>query len=187
MDRMEASSTLPGSRYLELPYRIILVRERRKGASNWLALVEELPGCEARGDTAEEATHAVREAMTAWFAAALEEGRAIPRPRSPRRSPNGRLALDIPRSLHEALTHAAVREGLTVDELVTIALAGVMRWRPDDEEPASRWIESRARSLMGADSGRPGLRRAIIFNVALLVLLAVAAIAILVVAITHGL
>ncbi len=185
---MEAASTLPGSRYLELPYRIILVQERRKGDDNWLALVEELPGCEARGSSAEEATHAVREVMASWFATALEEGRAIPRPRTPQRGAKGRLALDIPRSLHEALTHAAVREGLTVDELVTVALAGAIRWRPGNAEPATQWIESRARAFMGADnSGRPGLRRAILFNVALLVLLAIAAIAILIVAITHGL
>lgn len=185
---MEAASTLPGSRYLELPYRIILLRERRKGANAWLALVEELPGCEARGDSAEEATQALREVMTSWFAAALEEGRAIPRPRSPRRATNGRLALDIPLSLHEALTYAAVREGLTVDELVTVALAGAIRWRPASSEPATQWIESRARAFSGAEGGtRPGLRRAILFNVALLVLLAIAAIAILVVAITHGL
>src|SRR5919197_6346996 len=145
MDHVERS-TLTGARYLDLPYRIILTKEKRKGERPWIALVEELPGCEARGDSAEQATEALRDVMSEWFAAALEEGRAIPRPRNELSSSNGRLSVEIPQSLHEALTHAAVREGLTLDQLVTIALAGVVRWRPPDDMANGRWIESRAKT-----------------------------------------
>lgn len=180
------SSTLPGARYLELPYRILLTKEKRKGTNAWLALVEELPGCEARADTPEEATHAVREQMAAWIADALEAGRTIPRPRAEPGSPDGRLQLQIPESLHEAITHAAVREGLTVEQLVTIAMAGVVRWRPGGQEPNARWIQARSRGLVQGDHGQPGMRRAIVVNIAVLALVVVAAVAILVIAVAHG-
>ena len=181
------SPTLAGARYLDLPYRIILTKEKRKGSGAWLALVEELPECEARGDTPEEATQALREEMAAWFSNALEHGQVIPRPRSEPGIPNGRLSLVIPQSLHEALTHAAVREGLTVDELVTMGLAGVIRWRPGPQDSNGRWIQSRAGGLVGGDSeSRVGHSRAIMLNVALLAFVALAAVVILIVALAHG-
>jgi predicted RNase H-like HicB family nuclease len=180
-------STVARARYLDLPYRIILTKEGRQGGQTWVALVEELPGCEARGDSAEQATEALREVMAEWFAAALEEGRGIPRPRNKLSAANGRLSLEIPQSLHEALTHAAVREGLSLDQLVTIALAGVIRWRPGDDVPNGQWIEARAKGLTAMDGGpRPGLRRAIIWNASLLGLVAVAAVALVIVAVVHG-
>jgi predicted RNase H-like HicB family nuclease len=181
------SSTLAGARYLDLPYRIILTKEKRKGTNAWLALVEEFPGCEARADTPEEAAHALRDEMAAWIAGALDQGQAIPRPRAEPGTPDGRLALEIPQSLHEALTHAAVRESLTVEQLVTIALAGVVRWRPGAADTNGRWIQARAEGLMGGErTVRPGLRRAIVLNAVLLAFVAVAAVAILVVAVAHG-
>jgi predicted RNase H-like HicB family nuclease len=179
-------SSLAGTRYLDLPYRLILTKERRKGSNAWLALVEELPGCEARADTPEEATQALREEMAAWMANALEQGLPIPRPRHEQSAVDGRLSIAIPQSLHEALSHAAVREGLTVEELVTVALAGLVRWQPGANEPNGRWIQSRANGLMRRDGQRLGLRRAIMANLVLLVLVVLAAVAVLVVALAHG-
>jgi predicted RNase H-like HicB family nuclease len=179
-------SSLAGARYLDLPYRIILTKEKRKGVNAWLALVEELPGCEARADTPEEAAQALRDEMATWIANALEQGQQIPRPRHEPASADGRLSLEIPQSLHEALAHAAVREGLTVDQLVTIALAGVIQWQPGDDDPNDRWIQSRARGI-GRDRGaRRGLGRAIMLNVVLLALVVIAAVGILAVAVAHG-
>lgn len=179
-------STLAGSRYLDLPYRIILTKERRKGANAWLALVEELPGCEARGDTPEEATTALREEMAVWISQALDQGSPIPRPRTTPGAPDGRLSLEIPESLHESLMLAAIREGLTVDQLVTIALAGAIRWKPGQGEQGSRWIQARANGLMGGDRSRLGTNRALMLNAGLLVLVALAAVVILIVAVMHG-
>jgi antitoxin HicB len=181
------SSTLAGARYLELPYRIILTREKRKGTNAWLALVEELPGCEARGDTPEEAAQALREEMAGWIADALEQGQAIPRPRSEPGTPDGRLSVEIPQSLHEALANAAVRESLTVEQLVTIALAGVIRWRPGPQDTNGRWIQSRGAGLVrGEGQGRPGVARALMLNAALLAFVVLAAVGVLVVAVAHG-
>jgi predicted RNase H-like HicB family nuclease len=181
------SSTLAGSRYLDLPYRIILTKEKRKGSNAWVALVEELPGCEARGDTAEDAAQALREEMAAWIADALENGKTVPRPHNAPGSADGRLQLEIPQSLHEGLVHTAIREGLTVEQLATIALAGAIRWRPGDGEPNARWIHSRAESLIRGDRGsRRGLNRALMLNALLLALVALAAVIILIVALAHG-
>jgi predicted RNase H-like HicB family nuclease len=182
-------SSVAGARYLEdLPYNIILTREKLNGADGcWVALVEELPGCEARADTAEAATEALREGMTQWLRSAVEEGRAIPRPRNRLARASGKLAVEVPQSLHEALSHAALREGMSLNTFVTIALAGVIRWRPGNEVPDGRWIQARANDMMGASAGpRANLRRAIIWNAALLGLAVAAALALIVVAVARG-
>jgi predicted RNase H-like HicB family nuclease len=180
-------SSFAGSRNLDLPYRIILTQERRKGSSAWLSLVEELPGCEARGDTPEEATRALRDEIAAWIDNAFDRGEQLPLPRFQPSAPDGRLSLRIPQSLHEALAHAAVREGLSVDELVTVALASMLRWGPGESEASARWIQSRAESIVGDDEPPRGLRRAILLNVGLLVLVAVVAVGALIAVIVHGL
>jgi predicted RNase H-like HicB family nuclease len=179
-------SSLAGARYLDLPYRIILTKEKRKGVNAWLALVEELPGCEARADTPEEAAQVLREKMATWIADALEQGQPIPRPRHEPASTDGRLSLEIPQSLHEALAHAAVREGLTVDQLVTIALASVIQWQPGAEDPNGRWIQSHAQGIARNRGARRGLSRAIMLNVVLLAIVVIAAVGILAVAVAHG-
>lgn len=180
-------SSFAGSRYLDLPYRIILTQERRRGSHAWLSLVEELPGCEARGDTPEEATQALRDAIAAWVDNALERGEQIPRPRFQPAAADGQLSLRIPQSLHEALAHAAVREGLTVEQFVTVSLAGVLHWRPGASEGSARWIQSRAEDIVSDDEPPHGLRRAIMLNVWLLVLVVLAAVGVLIAAVAHGL
>jgi predicted RNase H-like HicB family nuclease len=180
------SSTLAGSRYLDLPYRLILTKDKRKGANAWLALVEELPGCQARGDTPEEATQALREEMALWISDSLENGRPIPRPRTEPGAPDGQLSLEIPQSLHEALTLAAIREGLTVDQLVTISLASLVHWRPHQNDTKGRWIRARADRMGRRGQNGPGLNRALMLNAGLLGLVAFAAVIILIVAVSKG-
>ena len=67
------------------------------GEDGWTARVEELPGCEAHAETADEATHAIRGSMEAWIAEALEAGREVPEPRGAA-SYSGRLMLRMPHS-----------------------------------------------------------------------------------------
>lgn len=180
------SSTLAGSRYLDLPYRLILTKEKRKGANAWLALVEELPGCVAHGDTPEEAALALREEMAIWISHSLENGQPIPRPHTEPGSPDGRLSLEIPHSLHESLTLAAIREGLTVNQLVMISLAGLVHWRPEQNDTNGRMIRARADRMTRRQNGSPGLNRALMLNAALLGLVVFAAVIILIVAVAKG-
>jgi predicted RNase H-like HicB family nuclease len=46
----------------------------------FIAVVPELPGCSAFGETEEEALREVKVAVSLWLEAAREEGRVIPEP-----------------------------------------------------------------------------------------------------------
>src|SRR5215213_4488241 len=126
-------------RFLELPYHIVLVRDDAGGEKeSWTARVEELPGCEARDETADGAARAISKVMEDWVAAALEKGAAVP---EPRRAPSqsGRLLLRIPQGLHAELAHKADREEVSLNGLITGMLAGAVAWQREDatDEPAS--------------------------------------------------
>ncbi|MFL5837538.1 MAG: type II toxin-antitoxin system HicB family antitoxin, partial [Solirubrobacteraceae bacterium] len=62
-------------RLLKLPYHIVLVRDGEgDDERRWTARVQELPGCEARERTSEEAARAISHAMEEWLDAALQRG-----------------------------------------------------------------------------------------------------------------
>lgn len=105
--------------YLALPYTIQIRREDDK---TWFAHVVELPGCMTEGDTVEEAAAMIRDAMAAWLEVALDEGQPIPEPR-PLDEYSGRFVVRVPRSLHRDLVEAAEREGVSLNQYVTVALA----------------------------------------------------------------
>ena len=179
---MEARS-LARRRYLDLPYRIVLTRDADKG---WIAYVEELPGCEATGESAEEAVHAIRESMEEWMRTATREGRRIPRPRDVVK-PDGALELKVPQSLHESLIRAAVREGMALQEYITVALAAVVRWSPPADEREGRDVAARSRRLgLSTRTDGPWERKAMLANVALLGVIALAAIVLLAVALKNA-
>jgi predicted RNase H-like HicB family nuclease len=46
----------------------------------YIAVVPELPGCSAFGETEEEALQEVKIAMDLWITTAKKEGRSVPRP-----------------------------------------------------------------------------------------------------------
>ena len=66
--------------------------------------------------------------MAEWISAALREGRDIPEPRTAA-SHSGRLLLRMPRTLHAALTQAAERENVSLNQFITDSLASVVGWR----------------------------------------------------------
>jgi RNA polymerase sigma-B factor len=66
--------------YLARPYHLDVASTSDGGRSRWIASVEELPGCTAQGDTAEEAVSQLRPAMESWLTAAIAEHREIPMP-----------------------------------------------------------------------------------------------------------
>jgi antitoxin HicB len=119
--------------YASLPYHLLLVRDSDEKGKPWTASVEELPGCTSRGSTSEEALSGVHEAMTGWIAAALQEGREIPEPKSAT-SHSGRLLLRMPRTLHADLTRASEREGVSLNQFITDVLASAIGWRGRPEE-----------------------------------------------------
>jgi predicted HicB family RNase H-like nuclease len=173
-------------RFLELPYHIILVRnEDNGGEESWTARVEELPGCEARDQTSVGAARAISKAMEDWLAGALEKGAEVPEPRSSR-THSGRLVLRIPQGLHAELAHKADREEVSLNGLITGMLAGAVGWHQEGV-PGEATKGSPAPSPHNeAKAGSRFLSVAIIANIAVVVLAALAVIALLIVAWRNG-
>jgi predicted HicB family RNase H-like nuclease len=171
--------------FLGLPYHITLVRDEGGGEKeSWTARVEELPGCEARDETADGAARAVSKAMEDWLAAALEKGAAVP---EPRRTPShsGRLVLRIPQDLHAQLAHKADREEVSLNGLITGMLAGAVGWQRE-EASEQGGSESPDASPGDAAARSKFLSVAIIANIVVVVLAALAAIALLIIAWQNG-
>jgi antitoxin HicB len=124
--------------YTGLPYHLLVVRDGEGKGKPWTASVEELPGCTSDGKTSDEALGGIQSAMAKWIAAALEEGREIPEPRSAT-SHSGRLLLRMPRTLHADLTRASEREGVSLNQFITDVLAAAVVWRagPQASPPAT--------------------------------------------------
>lgn len=115
--------------YLELPYTLVVVHDvDEEGNAGWVAEVEELPGCVSQGTSPEEAVERVREAMRDWIAVALEDGVEIPEPHGDI-DYSGRFLVRVPASLHADLARSADREGVSLNQFVTSALAGAVGWR----------------------------------------------------------
>lgn len=112
-----------------LPYHVTVKAGAGDQQLRWTAALEELPGCEARGATPEEAVDHLRAAMENWFSAALKGRQQVqlpqeeaPRAKSgPRHS--GRFLVRMPSALHEQLSRAAQREQLSLNRFVTNVLA----------------------------------------------------------------
>ncbi len=157
-------------RYLDLPYHISLVQDGEENGGKWVAAAEELPDCTSRADTAEEAIAGLKGAMAAWITVALKEGRDIPEPRS-EVTPSGRLLLRMPRTLHAALTKAAERENVSLNQFITDSLASVVGWRlgpttgeagsapaPINQEPGAAGLTATPRASTSRRAPRRSLR-----------------------------
>jgi antitoxin HicB len=172
--------------FLALPYHIVIVRDDADGEKEpWIARVEELPGCEARDETADGAARAISKAMEDWVADALERGASVP---EPRRAPShsGRLLLRIPQGLHAELAHKADTEEVSLNGLITGMLAGAVGWQREGVTEEGG-LESRPEVSPSHVAARSKfLPAAIIANIVVVVLAALAAIVLLIVAWQHG-
>ena len=125
--------------YTALPYTIELQKDPEEG---WFVRVKELPGCMSQGDTMAEALTMIRDAMAAWLEVALADGLPIPEPQS-EEDYSGKFLVRVPRTLHRDLVEAASREGVSLNQYISVALARVVG-RPATAGPA------------GAETGWPG-------------------------------
>lgn len=175
----------PVTQYLDRPYHIVLVRDEADGEGAWTAQVEELPGCEARGETADEATRAIRESMEAWISEALAKHQEIPGPRGAS-THSGRLNLRMPQSLHAAVARAAEREDVSLNQFITGSLAGAVGWRQENHSGDTEAGEVEPDLPSRSRSAGAWLRRALLANAVLLALAGLAAIALLVVVLTQS-
>jgi antitoxin HicB len=61
-------------------YPIVIEALPEDEGGGYVALVPDLPGCMADGETREAAAHAVADAIAAWIEEATDLGRPIPAP-----------------------------------------------------------------------------------------------------------
>lgn len=88
----------------------------------WIAEHPELPGCKADGETQQEALFSLDISRKLWIESRLATGLEVPEPQEePEYS--GRFLLRIPKSLHRELANEAEAEGVSLNSLVSNALA----------------------------------------------------------------
>jgi antitoxin HicB len=108
--------------YLTLPYTIEVYRDDSDGEEGYVARVLELPGCLTQADTFVELGEMIQDAMRAWIETALENGLSIPEPHTLDEY-SGKFVVRLPRSLHRQLAERAAKEGVSLNALISVALA----------------------------------------------------------------
>lgn len=131
-----------------MPYPVTLVHDD----AEWVASVDALPGCTARGATPDEAVERASDAMTAWLASARREGKDVPEPKTSQ-SHSGRLLLRMPQTLHAELARTAEREHVSLNQFITDVLAGALGWRTTGRKAQ---VTRTVRGLDGDDQAEPG-------------------------------
>jgi predicted RNase H-like HicB family nuclease len=168
----------------EIPYPVTLVHDE---SGEWVATIDALPGCNARGASPDEALDRVADAVAAWVEAAEREGKEVPDPKSAP-SYSGRLLLRMPQTLHAELARVAERERVSLNQFITDALSGALGWRAPSREAAgvtravpTAGIEGGAVAPTGSKS-RGITNTVFVVNGIVVALLAVVAIVVLVMA-----
>jgi predicted RNase H-like HicB family nuclease len=105
--------------YLTQPYSRILIPQEGGGFS---AEILEFPGCFAEGETADQAYANLEAAAASWVAACLSNGTPIP-PALTNYEASGKFALRLPRSLYQRAAKAAAKDGVSLNQFVTAAVA----------------------------------------------------------------
>ena len=88
----------------------------------FMAVLPDLPGCSAFGETEEEAIKQIKIAQGLWLRTAKKEGRRIPQPSSESVC-SGKILARTPKSLHKALVEKAREEGVSLNQLVVYLLS----------------------------------------------------------------
>lgn len=105
--------------YEALPYTVVI---RKDEDGDFIARVQELPGCIAHGDNEAAAIANVRAMQRLWIEDALEAQHAIPEPEDDESLPSGKFLQRIPKKLHRELIRLAEREQVSLNTLVTLML-----------------------------------------------------------------
>ena len=89
--------------YVALPYTVII---RKDEDGDFVARIEELPGCTAHGKSKTSALANLEAAQRLWITDCLETGDAVPEPET-EELPSGKWVQRVPRSLHKKLSRLA--------------------------------------------------------------------------------
>lgn len=106
--------------FLQLPYGTTLRKDEDK---DWVAKIDELPGCTAHGETKAEALENLEEVQRVWIEDAIAAGEQVPEPTRDQGLPSGKWLQRVPRSLHKRLAEQARQEGVSLNQFITSLLA----------------------------------------------------------------
>ena len=90
----------------------------------YIAVVPDLPGCNAWGKTEVDAIGEARNAVAAWIKAAKSMKRAIPAPSRPAEEMaySGKFLMRVPRRLHAEMAKSAKSQGVSLNQYVLYLL-----------------------------------------------------------------
>ena len=162
---------------VESTLQISLARtgDARNGA--WLAEVDGLPQCSARGVTPEEAARKAWAVFEELQGSSPDRGTSGPPP-TPKHS--GKLLVRMPATLHDELAGVAENEGVSLNQLITGILASSVDWRSDGSVPGRRGASDATVDDPTSARGSLGLTRTVLLaNFALVFVAGIVAIALL--------
>lgn len=116
------------------PYQRVIERGGDGVFTAWLA---EIPGAVAEGDSYEEALHNLDEGLADLIEVMIEEGQPIPEPVS-QRSYSGRLQVRLTPSLHARAALYAKMEGVSLNRVLSDAVASYVGLSVRETKPARR-------------------------------------------------
>ena len=90
----------------------------------YIAVVPDLPGCNAWGKTEVDAIREARNAIAAWVKAAKSMKRAIPAPSKPAEemANSGKFLMRVPKRLHAEMAKSAKSQGVSLNQYVLYSL-----------------------------------------------------------------
>jgi predicted RNase H-like HicB family nuclease len=106
--------------YRKQPYTRIITPDSETGT--FTAEILEFPGCITQGDTIEETYERLERVAESWIGAALNLGQTIPPP-SIIQGAGGKIALRLPKSVHQQLIVISEREGTSLNQYILSAIS----------------------------------------------------------------
>lgn len=105
--------------YVSLNYPISVYQDEE---GDYIAKVDDLPGCIADGATPGEAFDNARIATRSWIESRLKAGLEVPQPRLEQEF-SGRILLRMPRWLHKRLSQQARTDSVSLNQYIVSLLA----------------------------------------------------------------
>ena len=113
------AETKPLDYYLGLEYPLNIIADPDGG---YVAIFPDLPGCMTQGETLEETIEMANDARMGWLECEYDtDPNDIPLPSHPI-DYSGKLNVRIPKLLHQLLIDAVERDGVNLDQYVTMLL-----------------------------------------------------------------
>jgi predicted RNase H-like HicB family nuclease len=109
----------PLASYLKLQYPFAVVADEDGG---YVITFPDLPGCMTQVEDVADIGPMAEEARQLWIETEYKAGEAIPSPTYPE-SYSGKFNVRLPKSLHRRLVEGAEREGVSLNQYVTMLLA----------------------------------------------------------------